>query len=112
MLLQVTKFEQSPWLRLLAPLLAGLLVAAAYQGASRAAPAPGNAVYLISDSEGYGLVDCIVQKRECGKIVADGWCEAHGHGPAVGFGVAEDVTGAISASSSASKPAAMVSCSE
>ena len=112
MLLQVTKFEQSPWLRILAPLLAGLLVAAAYQGASRAAPAPRNAVYVISDSEGYGLVECIVQKRDCGKIVADGWCEAHGHGPAVGFGVADDVTGAISASSSASKPAAMVSCSE
>jgi len=70
--LQVTKFEQSPWLRLLAPLLAGLLIAAVYQGASRAAPAQRNAVYLISDSDGYGLVDCIVQKRECGKIVADG----------------------------------------
>jgi hypothetical protein len=111
MLLQVTKFEQSPWLRLLLPLLAGLLVAAAYQGASRAAPAR-DAVYLISDSEGYGLVDCIAQKRECGKIVADGWCEAHGHGPATAFGAAEDVTGAIAASPSAPRSAAMVSCSE
>jgi hypothetical protein len=53
-----------------------------------------------------------VQKRECGKIVADSWCEAHGHGPAVGFGAADDVTGAISASSTASRAAAMVTCSE
>jgi hypothetical protein len=112
MLLQVTKFEKSPWLRLLAPLMAGLLIAAAYQGASRAAQTQRNAVYQISDSDGYGLVDCIVQKRECGKIVADGWCEAHGHGPAVGFGVAEDVTGAITASGSAPISAAIVTCSE
>jgi hypothetical protein len=112
MLLQVTKFEQSPWLRLLAPLLAGLLIAAAHQGSSHAAPANRNAVYVIADNEGYGLVDCITQKRECGKIVADGWCEAHGHGPAIAFGAAEDVTGAISVSSQAPKTAAMVSCSD
>ncbi|MGA8171398.1 MAG: hypothetical protein WB816_11310 [Methylocystis sp.] len=112
MLLQVTKFEQSPWPRLLAPMLAGLLLAAAYQSAAHATTAARDSSYLISDNDGYGLVDCITQKRECGKIVADGWCEAHGHGPATTFGAAEDVTGAISASSSPSKSAAMVICSE
>jgi hypothetical protein len=111
MLLQVTKFERSPWLRAFAPLLAALLFAAAYQGVSRAAPVARNAVYVIADNEGYGLVDCITQKRECGKIVADSWCEAHGHGPAVAFGAAEDVTGAISTSPRPAN-AAMVSCSE
>ncbi len=110
MLLQLTKFERSPWLRALAPLLAGLAFAAAYQGASHAAPAQGG-VYVIGDNEGYGLVDCIVQKSECGKIVADSWCEAHGHGPATAFGAAEDVTGAVSPKARAER-AAMVACSE
>ena len=30
-------------------------------------------------------------------MVADAWCEAHGHGVAVAFGRADDVTGAVKA---------------
>ncbi len=112
---QHTKFEHSIWPSILAPLLAGLLVAAVYNGHSQAAPAAAQrTVYVLSDHEGYGLVDCISQKRECGKVVADSWCEAHGHGPALAFGGADDVTGAI-ANIRATKTepgAAMVSCSE
>jgi hypothetical protein len=114
MLLQLTKFERAPWLRFLAPLLAALLVASAYHGASRAAP-EAQRVYVLSDNEGYGLNDCITQKRDCGKIVADSWCEAHGHGPALAFGGAEDVTGAISTKGKASalaSGAAMVTCAD
>lgn len=113
MLLQLTKFERTPWMRLLLPLAAGAALAAAYHGETRAAPP--RAVYLLSDNDGYGLSDCISQRRECGKIVADSWCEAHGHGPALAFGGAEDVTGAIAANVRSSSPAAgaaVVSCAD
>jgi hypothetical protein len=68
---------------------------------------------VISDSEGYGVVECITQNRECGRIVADSWCEAHGHGMAKAFGRADDITASIG--SSAPRPeqgAAIVACNE
>jgi hypothetical protein len=97
MLMQHSKFQLT-LTGVLAPLLAGLLAAAVCDGRSQAAttaPSPAPQVYVVNDHEGYGLVDCISQKRECGKVVADSWCEAHGHGPALAFGGADEVTGSI-----------------
>ncbi len=117
MLMRHTKFEHSVWPSILAPLLAGLLATALYNGHSQAATSPtGSArqVYVVSDSDGYGLTDCISQKRECGKVVADSWCEAHGHGPALAFGGAEDVTGALPGARAPTPQsgAALVTCSD
>ncbi len=98
MLLQLTKFDDALWIRLLGPLAAGVALAAAYHGELRAAPQ--RAVYVLTDTEGYGLNECITQKRECAKIVADSWCEAHGHGPALAFGGAQDVTASTGAPAS------------
>ena len=42
--------------------------------------------YLIAANDGYGLSDCLSDGGECGQIVADAWCEAHGRGAAVSFG--------------------------
>jgi len=115
MQLQISKFERSPWLRILLPLLAALLVASASQRASHAAPA-AERVYVLGADDGYGLNDCITQKRECGRVVADAWCESHGHGHAVAFGAAADITGAIDAKAkpraTAAADAAMVSCAD
>lgn len=80
--------------RVVAPLIGGLLLAAAYHSGAHATP-EANGVYIISDHDGYGVVECLTQKRSCGKIVADSWCEAHGHGPALSFGRADDITGSI-----------------
>jgi hypothetical protein len=117
MLMQHSKFEHSIWPSILAPLLAGLLAAAVYNSRGLAAPAsppPSRQVYVVSDHEGYGLIDCISQKRECGKVVADSWCEAHGHGRALAFGGADDVTGAIADSNTPRPPAgvALVTCQD
>ncbi|HMK89414.1 MAG TPA: hypothetical protein VK446_07255 [Methylocystis sp.] len=115
MFMPLSRFEESPWIRLLAPLAAAAALAAAFQGDARAAESPAPAqssVYVLSDSEGYGLVDCIAEKRECGKIVADSWCEAHGHGPALSYGGAGDVTGAVSAKSRPIAGAAVVRCAD
>jgi hypothetical protein len=51
--------------------------------------------FLVVATDGYGVEDCLAEGGECGRVVADAWCEAHGHGAAISFGVADDVTGAI-----------------
>ena len=59
--------------------------------------------YLIPAGDGYGVADCISSKAECGKIVANAWCESQGFGKAVAFGVAarEDFTGSVTKQSPA-----------
>ena len=57
-----------------------------------------NATFLIPASDGYGVADCLAGGSECGAIVANAWCEAHGFSRAETFGVAvEDVTGSMKA---------------
>ena len=40
--------------------------------------------------------DCLGEAGECGKAVADAWCESHGDGVAIKFGLAGDGGGAVS----------------
>ena len=57
-----------------------------------------NATFLIPASEGYGVADCLAGANECGRIVANAWCEAHGFSRAETFGLAvEEVTGSTTA---------------
>ena len=62
------------------------------------AAASDNRTFLIPASDGYGVADCLSTKSECGKIVADAWCEAQGFAKASSFGLAsrEDFTGSLS----------------
>ncbi len=113
MMLQVSQAARINWMRIVAPMLAGLVLASLAQQPSRAAPAH-DTIFTIAD-DGYGLGDCVAQRRECGKAVADAWCESHGHGAAIAFGSAAEVTGAIRASIEApagSDSDAMVRCSD
>ena len=80
-------------LRMLVPVAGALLAAVAISNDSARA-APSN-VFVIADTEGYGIMDCLTDGKSCGRIVADAWCESHGLGPARSFGRASDVTGAI-----------------
>jgi hypothetical protein len=70
--------------------------------------------FIIPASEGYGVQDCLGGDGECGQVVADAWCEAHGHGPASAFGKTDDVTGAIAVSMAQKMPphAYFVTCGE
>jgi hypothetical protein len=113
MMVYPAQTKRVDWLRILAPLLAGLALASTALQSARATPAKDN-VYTIAD-DGYGLGDCVAQKRECGKAVADAWCESHGHGAAVAFGSASEVTGAIRGGGEArlsSESDAVVRCSD
>jgi hypothetical protein len=79
--------------------IAPLLVAAALvAGCIAPAQAAEGNTFIIAAADGYGVEDCLAEGGECGHIVADAWCEAHGHGAAISFGLAEDVTNAIPAS--------------
>jgi hypothetical protein len=59
------------------------------------ARAAQGSTFIIAATEGYGVEDCLAERGECGRVVADAWCEAHGHGASISFGRAEDVTNAI-----------------
>ena len=77
-------------------------------GASRANVV--NATFLIPVSDGYGVADCLTGASDCGRIVANAWCEAHGFSRAETFGHAvEDVTGSTEAtmSSRSARPIAI-----
>jgi hypothetical protein len=65
--------------------------------ASKAAQA-GPATFLIPASDGYGVADCLSSGSDCGKVVANAYCEAQGFGRATAFGVAagDEATGAVS----------------
>jgi hypothetical protein len=62
--------------------------------------------FLIPASDGYGVADCLTGGSECGKVVANAWCEAKGFGLASSFGLvaAEDVTGATDGTEAVQRP--------
>ncbi|HEY1944140.1 MAG TPA: hypothetical protein VGH40_18660 [Roseiarcus sp.] len=74
------------------PILVGLALWA--NGNDAALAAEGHS-FIVAGNDGYGIEDCLAEGSECGQVVADAWCEAHGHGAAISFGRAADVTGSI-----------------
>ena len=68
------------------------------------AASPGQAQeaedYTISGNDGYGIADCMKAGTECGRVIADSWCESHGHAHVISYGLGEDVTGTTSTSTS------------
>ena len=67
--------------------------------------AQGPRTFMIAAAAGYGVEDCLGEGSECGKVVADAWCQAHGGGAALKFGRSGGDADAISkASSSVPKP--------
>lgn len=83
--------------------------------ARAATAAAQRAIYVVSEFEGYGVADCLTQRMECGQLVADSWCKAHGHGPALSYGRADDVAGSTGTDRRPTTPqadAAVVACKE
>ena len=89
------EFEHDVLPRILIPLLGGLFVVCALHSGARAAVTDKANSFIVSAADGYGVNECIKNRSDCAKIVADAWCEAHGHSGAQAFGRADDVTGAI-----------------
>lgn len=60
-----------------------------------ASAAAAEETFVIPASDGYGVADCLSGNAECGKVVANAWCEAQGYVTAASFGIVapEEVTG-------------------
>jgi hypothetical protein len=59
-----------------------------------------DATFLIPAADGYGVADCLTASgSECGRVVADAYCESQGFANSESFGraAAEDVTGTLDA---------------
>lgn len=59
-----------------------------------------DATFLIPAAEGYGVADCLTAPgSECGRVIADAYCEAQGFARSDSFGraAADDVTGSLEA---------------
>ncbi len=100
-----------PFRRIMLPLAAGLLalMPLLYKPAKAA-----DAIFVLSDNDGYGILDCVAEGVACGRIVADSWCAAHGRGRATAYGLASDITASIGAAT-AVKPRpgdVIISCGE
>ena len=64
-------------------LLSGILAATALALPSRAAE---SRTLIIPSNDGYGFEECLKAGSQCGIIVADAWCKAHGFGASKSFG--------------------------
>ena len=71
---------------------ASLAIAFTSVGACHAA---SRQTFIIPQSDGYGIGECFSEGRDCARVVADAWCEAHGNGHAIAYGRAEDTTASI-----------------
>ncbi|MGO9389030.1 hypothetical protein [Rhodoblastus sp.] len=104
--MKFNEFEREFFPHILLPLLGGLFVLAALQTAAHSEPSPisGANSFVVSAADGYGVNECIANGADCAKIVADAWCESHGHGAAKAFGPASDATASIDRASTTAAP--------
>ncbi len=73
-------------------------------------------VFLLPPTDGYGIAECLTGDRECGKIVANAWCEAKGFARAASYGAASptEITGSVAgrASDASKEPPLVITCAE
>ena len=91
-------------------IIAAVLLAAGVAGASAQTLPRG--VYLVP-AGGYSVDECLSKSAECGRVVANAWCEAHGHGKARAYGSASDITFSAGAEVKAPpRDAVVIACAE
>jgi hypothetical protein len=74
-----------------------------------------DSVFLLPATDGYGIAECLTGERECGKIVANAWCEAKGFTKAASYGAVSpaDVTGSVTGrNETAKEPPLMITCAD
>ncbi|MEP9378447.1 hypothetical protein ABLE91_17155 [Aquabacter sp. CN5-332] len=74
-----------------------LLFAAAFMLLTGAASAETR-IFLLENSDGYGVDTCLANGEPCGEQLASAWCRAHDYAGAIDFG---QVTGSTGPTSSA-----------
>ena len=108
------KYAVRPARHSIAAVLSVGFVIAVLQGPT--AQAAETLQFVISAADGYGIEDCMKPGQACGQVIADAWCESHGHGHASAFGSSDDVTGSTKVSASNTSPvldhAIVIKCGE
>jgi hypothetical protein len=59
-------------------------------------------ILIIPPNDGYGFEECLKPGSQCGLVVADAWCKAHGFARANGFGPADEAAGSMDEASRSS----------
>jgi hypothetical protein len=78
--------------RLVLFLLGGILAAFALKVPARATE---SRTLIIPPNDGYGFEECLKGRSQCGLVVADAWCKAHGFAGSNGFGPADEAAGTV-----------------
>jgi hypothetical protein len=50
---------------------------------------------IIPPNDGYGFEECLTPGTQCGLVVADAWCKAHGFAESKGFAPVGEANGAM-----------------
>jgi hypothetical protein len=89
---RITLAARDPWklFRLVFFLLGGILAAFALKMPARA---DETRTLIIPPNDGYGFEECLKPGSQCGLVVADAWCKAHGFAGSNGFGPADEAAG-------------------
>jgi hypothetical protein len=85
--------------RLVLFFLGGILAAFALEMPARA---DDSRTLIIPPNDGYGFEECLKPGSQCGLVVADAWCKAHGFAGSNGFGPAAEAAGTMDEASRSS----------
>ncbi len=80
-------------------LLGGILAALALKMPVRA---DESRTLIIPPNDGYGFEECLKPGSQCGLVVADAWCKAHGFAGSNDFGPADEAAGTMDEASRSS----------
>lgn len=91
-----------------------LAVAASTGMESEAKPKSAQRDFVIAGTDGYGTQDCLVSGNDCGRIVANAWCESKGFKGALAYRKleADEITGSTSASNQKPVDSFLISCKD
>lgn len=68
---------------------------------------------IIPPNDGYGFEECLKAGSQCGLVVADAWCKAHGFAGSNGFGPADEAAATTGTSRSNIEPGSFhVTCGD
>jgi hypothetical protein len=78
--------------------ISAMTIYASSGGSSEAKPQQRD--FVIAGSDGYGTQECLASQSNCGRIVADAWCEAKGFKAALAYRKldADEITGSTGTS--------------
>jgi hypothetical protein len=74
-----------------------------------------DATFLVPANDGYGVGECLAAGGECGRVIANAWCETQGFRRATLFGqtTSEDLTGGVQpASTAAASRSVAITCTK